>query len=344
MATASKANTNGFLILEGLLSEAGEFQALRGFEAARVPPGERFQSNDIGFRASIVDKSGKPLLSVVPEVAFPVGCVPQPGQVASGLARIVIPSQSAASEMVVTMSERDIYRALIASRPPSLGRVRVKVSDKGLATISYKVKADPRNPDQAHDHVQIHLVTRNGQRYPIILNAEKSLIRLDLAAWAGMGSARIAVVASGGFRTSERLSRLFKLPAAKVTGQILYPRPDEKWEFGSCHSLVANLSEAGGRALEWADCDVGWSLDGKPLEDDAQIALCPAPEPGPHKLELWLRSGKGRRRTLDSVGFSVMPQSEGQKLYEANLQRYLEAREKGLLADPDAPAKDPCGC
>ena len=311
-------NQTSFIILEGLLGENGDYELLAGYETDTALAEHRKNTNDIGLEVVLLDASGAVLGSAVPDVRFPVGCTDQPTHVGRGVVLAAISRHDQAAEIAVRIKDREVFACEVGKAPPAVAEFHVKPTSK--KRLSIKMGFGQEKPDL----VQLFLKTRDGMRFPVPSIENSGKTSLDLSQYAGFGEATLIVVASKACRSTRVESEPFALPAAKPAGKILQPLHGAVCGSGERMSLVANLSDQNGRKLAWDAESMCWEIDGKPIADVRQIALCPELGPGKHRIALLRVKKNGKMERLDEVEIEVEKPTAGLKAYHAALARFRE--------------------
>ena len=307
-----------FIVLEGLLSENGEFELLAGYETSTASTEHRQNTNSVGLEVALIDSEGNTISSITPDVRFPTGCTEQPTHMGQGLVQAAIACHEKAEKVVVRMADREIFQREIGQNPPQVEDFKAKPTSKK------RLEVKTTWGDQIPDHIQLFLKTKDGTILPIPPAQDYKKVILDLTHYAGFGSAHLVLVASKGFRSTTAESETFDLPEAKTTGKILRPLNGAVCEQGERLSLIANLSDQNGRKIEWSEEHIFWGIDGKQIDDTRQIAMCPELNPGKHGISLFRVKKNGKLESLDEVEIEVSEPTAGMKAYAAALGRLRE--------------------
>lgn len=298
-----------FIVLEGLLSESGDFLLHRGYETTHAEASIRFGSNDKSITVSLADKDGQILSSVLPAIHYPLGCTAEATRPGSGLLRAAIALNHKARRIELKINERLVYAGDIAAERPNLGSLDVSVSD---ATAQVVFDVGTSQPE-----LQLLAKLSNGRhlRPPAERNGDE--FKVDLQVLEGLGEATFVIEATTEFRTSRAETEPVSLPPASVRGLIIEPSLGSEWPFGWRGSLIGSLFDRNGRRIDWTQQRVAWVIDGKPINGSRQLMPWQAEDPGEHRIQLIHEIGNGQIDVLDEMTIIVLPQTKEQKEYIA---------------------------
>jgi hypothetical protein len=304
-----------FLILEGLLHEAGTFEVVRGYEDSLVRYDERRAAGPLGGVARLLDGNGQVLTSSPVDIRFPIGCGATSVGPGAGLVRCVLARHEDAARFELRVGDRAVYSAEVGRQPPTVeAKMHVK-EDTAVIDVATDANAEVRILAELADGRRRAAARRDGNSYVV-----------PLGDFEGFGSARLIVEASLALRTTRVAVGRVKLPAATIMGQILEPEPGARLPFGARRSLIGNLSDRNGRRVEWGHAKVAWLVNGQ-IQDRADPVVGWQPDrPGEQRIELVRYADDGRPDVLDARTVTVMEQTPAQKEYAAALAALRERR------------------
>lgn len=318
-----------FIQLEGVLYENLEFEYRRGYET-RTAQRCSNETNTLDVTALLADDNDKQLVSISPDVKFPMGCVA--GMPAVGLydLRVSLPMHPDARSIQLRAKNRLLFRRKIGKTIPSQVGLETKQNGAG---DSISVKLDGVSDDDIEQ--LMFLETEDKRRYPIPADLKEDSMMINLRPYAGLGKAKLVVRHSSAFRSIESSSVAFELPKRSTCGRILEPRENAVLASGAPFSMLGSLCDENGRLIEWDLATTFWCVDGKRMDDARQIALCTPLDAGEHKIELLVANNGEEPTVLHQISIRVKERTKEQREYDAIVERYLLSK-KTKQRLPDA--------
>jgi hypothetical protein len=300
--------TATFLVLEGLLGEAGEFHLERGIEVRVAPAELRLGGgNDRGVIIALRDGEGQTLAAVAPPVRFPIGCTTAATAPAWGLVRAALALSPEARSVEVRVHDRVVYQGAVAPEPPRLSDVRISATatEARIAFVLHETQAE----------VRVAALLPDGRRVRPPAQRGGDTVTIALDALEGLGQATFEVEATFGFRTATAVTDVVALPPPSPRGWIIEPPSGSQWPSGWRGSLIGTLCDTSGRLIAWEQQPVFWMLDGQRLASRRQITPWQLDEPGDHVIRLVRDTGDGQFDVLDEITIGILPPTAEQKEY-----------------------------
>ncbi|MFL4472089.1 hypothetical protein ACERZ8_20225 [Tateyamaria armeniaca] len=306
---------NGYIILEGTLSEGGLFSLIRGTEQQQAELPARFADAAVpnGGRqveAVLLDRDMKPLSRATCPLHFPTGCEGHGQFQGVGLVRAALPTDDAARRLELHYDGATVFSADVHPQPPD---VRVK------SFRASKTEARLTLEDCEEMTVTIWADLKDGRRLRPKTTQKGSTWLIDLGTLAGFGEADLVLEAVAEFRSADIALGQVALPPSDVVAWIIEPVEDATIPFGKTVSLIATLSDQNGRLIDWCDKSYAWRVDGKVVaKTSPQMLAWRADKPGKHKVEVIAGPSNAKRpKVLASVAFEVQEMTEAQAEYFA---------------------------
>jgi hypothetical protein len=319
-----------FIHLEGILYESLEFEYRQGYETRTALRGVN-ETNSVGVTALLADDNDEPLVSMTPDIRFPMGCAPGMPTVGLHDLRVSLPMHPDARAIQLRAQDRLLFEQAIGDSLPSELVIETKPAEDG-DSVSVTLKG-PRQPDS---ETAVFLEVERRRRFPIRVDNERDNTLADLKPYAGLGEARFVVRHSRAFRSSVSKSEKFMLPERVICGHILKPRGNVELRPSFPFSMLGTLCDQNGRLIEWKDGDAYWCVDGERLADERQIALCAPLKPGEHSVELCARDGADNPQLLQEMKILVKEKSKKQLEYEAIVEEYLGSKRNNQSRQQDS--------
>lgn len=300
---------DGYIIVEGTLTEGGTFSLLRSTEARQAelparfadaaPPGGRT------VEAVLLDRDMAPLTRASSALHFPTGCQGHGQFQGVGLVRAALADHPKARRMELYYDGTKVLSESVSPRPPEVVIKSFKVS-KGQARITLE--------GCASCDIKIWAALKDGRRLRPRSTRAKDTWSVDLGTLAGFAEATLVVEAVAGFRSAEVSCGAVALPPSDVSAWIVEPEDGATLPFGKRISLIATLCDQNGRPMDWCDTSYTWRLDGKPLSRTSpQMMAWRADDPGTHRIDLIAGGTKAKRpKILASASVHVAQMTDAQ--------------------------------
>jgi hypothetical protein len=305
-----------FLVLEGVLAENGQFEALGGYETTAAPRPEPPARSAPDAVLKLLDANGGLLTRAPVIVRFPLGCGSE-GQVGLAFVRATIPHHPDANTVELVVDEQVVAQLPIGREPPQMTELSVKVGGNGRSL----------HAKWTHDRdagADIRLAFVIGKReFPVEATLQQNGAHIDLEPRWGRLEAALRVTISSAFRTTSAITEAFTLPTAQVCGRILAPGPGDEWSAGQPRSLMGNLFDDTGAPVPWDEQRVSWVLDGTRIADARPIAYAGEPASGTHRLALVFDDPERGELELDHVEFTVRQVTDSETRWRTAVDRYL---------------------
>ncbi|SFR39118.1 hypothetical protein [Litoreibacter janthinus] len=311
--------TSSFIYLEGILTEANQFELGRNLETRMVDPAFRDQGaqhfGDQMAELTLSTAKGRPLVTSTCAVNIPAGCSSTTPFAGIGLIRAAIAHHPNARLISLRHKGAKLFQGAVARNRPI---ARVKAFRADTKTASF----DLERPSLSQATIWADLSDGKRVRAPAVLT-KAGRWQVDLLPLAGVEHATLIAEVTHRFRTAEVSCGQVKLAKAVVNGLIIEPANGAAIPLGRRISLVGNLFDQNGREIDWVTGNYAWRMNGKVLDDcDCRMVAWSTDKPGEHRLELVANSKAKGVRVLAAANFQVNKMTEGQ----AELFELLKAR------------------
>ena len=288
-----------FLLLAGRYVENNAFELIGSWETPFSAAVLNWKETRLHFEQ--LNEDGEAL------VATPAQRAPEADSdlAATWLVEAQIPLHPEARTLVLRDGDREIFRRRIPEQPPSVAIEGVEKVNEERARIRWTASTEEQGPLS----YSLYYLLPDGRLWLIAVDLEELEASVDLGGLPGSDEGALGVVASDGLRSGWALSEPFSVAEKPPRVVISRPRQESTLEPDQLITLVGRVSDVTGQSLGAAG--LVWRLDGEEVARDAINHLIPAPEPGPHKVELEYRSDGSE--AFAAATFTVAERTADQK-------------------------------
>jgi hypothetical protein len=265
-----------FVRVCGRLWENMQFEPEPGWETETV---HRRPTPDEAYQLVLRDGQGRVLVSVSPGFERQ-GCRAAAESMRYDRLLGYVPMHPDAATLELGRDDRVIYRATLASAPPTVRISGLEMSADETVRVVWEAE---------HDRpltFEVAFVDGRGRAFPVARRLEHTSLDVDTAPFPGGGGCRVGILATDGLRSAHVLSEPFAVPPKPPSLGIIRPADGETIEPDQPMTLSGYALDAGGEALPIEA--YRWLVDGQEVARAARLALGPALAPGEHRVTLVL--------------------------------------------------------
>mgnify|MGYP006287413343 CR=1 FL=1 len=302
-----------YIRFDGILQEDLEFDFRPGWETARV-----FRQPDEGtgeFVLELRDEEDEVLTRVSPDVDFRSGCMTEENEtMAATRVLAYVPYHRDARRLVFRREDAVIFEASVAPEAPSVELNAVELTDEQELHLEWS--AEPGGDRELTYNVVYQL---DGERYfPLARGLSQTEVDLDLSNVPGGGTARVAVLATDGIRSSFAASEPFEAEGKPPRAWIQRPTDGATLPPDQPVSLIGQALDVAGASLP--PDGLVWEVDGDVVAEGSRLAVADDLQPGEHEITLTYRAGK-EARVSETITVRISARNEEQERHRQLMQR-----------------------
>lgn len=302
-----------FLVLEAVVSETGDFELLRGYEAAEVPSYSSHFAGDDELELALLDEQSAVLYAENVPVVFNDGCAVSSQRVATAALFKAIPLYPHAVRIVARFRDAEVFSSAIASDKPTLSDLQIS-ADADTAELSF-------TSNVSEGELRVYAQPSDGRLLATKADLTQGSALVALDPLKGLGEISFVVEATHEFRSARLVSDRIAVAQAAVRGVIVEPVDQSIWPYGKRGSLIASMSDENGRHLRWDEALFGWAINGESYGNRQLEGWCPQ-EAGTYTIQLLQRDDNGQSEVLSEVSVTVEPPNENQLEYYQLLKNW----------------------
>lgn len=298
-----------FLVIEAVLSETGDFELLRGYEATEVPSSSSHLAGDDEVEVALLDEQNAGLYSDRVPVTFNDGCSVGSRRVATAVLFKAVPLYPDAARLVVRFRGAELFSSAIATDRPTMSNLEMSV-DEDTARLTFSSNA-------SEGELRVYAQTNDGRLLGTRTEVKEGHALVALGPLKGLGEVSLVIEATHDFRSARLVSEPIAVAEAAVQGAIMEPVDQSSWPYGKRGSLIASMFDENGRHLKWDENRFGWAINGEAYGADRQLEGWSPQEAGTYVIQLLKRDDNGQSEALSEVSVTVQPPTEDQlKFYQ----------------------------
>ena len=300
-------NFSSFIRFAGRLCEDMTFERKPTWETNQIA--DRPPKGDGQYQIDLLDKNGKIIVSVSPQVEFNQGCIERESELKFSNVVAYIPCRKEGIQLVFRKDVQTIYKESLSEKPPTIKITQLQISKNNRISLKWKSK----HPEKKKltftivywlkDQKRAFLVRRgiNGTEYSI-----------DFSHLPGTKQGCIGILATDGCRSSYTVSKNFVVENKKPLIWIQSPMSDQVFPADQTINLSGQAVDVAGQSLPQEN--LIWKIDGKIISKGFRLFHVQGLKPGSHSVSLHY-SPKSETLSHETIKIRIANRSKEQERF-----------------------------